>query len=155
MNEIRTEYNEIKEKTVNVVTERKISDSSNQIEDKKVENEEIDNQIDNRSLIIYNLDLSVVLDQKLKVFLEGFEVKIRSSVENAIKDKLENYSKTQVQEINETQRKLKTDDEDGIDETSIQEVFEELFNKLKEKVKKYNYQEKKLRELQIETTSRY
>jgi hypothetical protein len=79
--------------------------------------------------------------------LEGFEEKIRSSVENAIKDKLDIYNKTQTQEMSETQRKLKTEDDDSIDETSIQEVFEKLFNKLKEKVKRKNYEGKKIKRI--------
>jgi hypothetical protein len=52
MNELRNEYNEIKEKAVNFVTDKKNSDSSNHIEDQKEEKEEKDNQIDNSTLIL-------------------------------------------------------------------------------------------------------
>ena len=65
------------------------------------------------------------------MFLEGIEEKVRFSVENAIKDKLETISKTtNIQESNETPRKIIVED-NNTDEniSSIQDVFEELYNK--------------------------
>ena len=105
-------------------------------------------------LIIYNIDIQELIEKRLKDLFQGFETKIKSSIESAIKSNLNEkkgspfFSKEQelrTSLIDEIESNQGDEEKIEIKVNDIQELCEKLQNKLLEK-------EKKLQLLQKETS---
>ena len=85
----------------------------------------------------FTIDITGVIEDKLKDLLEGFETIIKSSIDSAINNNIK-IIKTQKFNPSLSQENILTIEEDKIESkvSSIQEICEKLQNKLIEKEKK-------------------